>query len=340
MKSSIFLAAVATLAAGSALAQSSVTVYGRLNVTAERFTAAKKTTYLLNNNASRIGFKGFEDLGGGLNASFLIESGFAPDTGAAAATFWGRESWVALGGAFGKVRLGNMGPTNAYFTTADYISMHNHDTGTSEDKIYLYTGVPLTNAIAYTSPSFGGLVVDAQLGLSEASQKGRTYVLTGNYDAGPLHLGASYLQAGAGLPGPAKKVKQYGLRALYELGDLTFGAYYIRDENAFDTPLRRGTKRDSVRGSVMYAMGAGELHANVGYGAGIKNNGVNDDNVKQYTVGYNYNLSKRTKAYTYYTLLRDPKGVVGSGGPGYVGAGNSGVAKSYGTFALGVRHNF
>ena len=325
MKRSIFLAAIATLAAGSALAQSSVTVYGRLNMTAERFTANKTTTYLLNNNASRIGFKGVEDMGGGLKASFLIESGLSPDTGAASGTFWGRESWVGLEGGFGKVRLGNMGPTNAYFTTADYISMHNHDTGTSEDKIYLYPG-RATNMIAYTSPNMGGLVVDAQLGLSENSQFGRTYVLTGNYDAGPLHIGASYLQAGAGISGNVKS-KEYGVRALYELGDLTFGAYYIRNDGAYG----RNTKRNAYRGSVMYAMGPGELHANFGYADGVKNNGINDDEVKQYTFGYNYNLSKRTKAYTYYTRVDDPKGVV---------SGNTGVAKSYGTFALGVRHNF
>ena len=319
MKRSIFLAAVATLAAGSALAQSSVTVYGRLNVTAERFTAQRQTSYVLNNNASRIGFKGTEDLGGGMKASFLIESGFSPDTGAASATFWGRESWVGLEGGFGKVRLGNMGPTMAYFTTADYISMHNHDTGTSEDKLYLYPG-RATNMIAYTSPNMGGLVIDAQLGLSENTQQGRTYVLTANYDAGPLHLGASYLQEGAGVPGA--KEKEYGFRALYELGDLTFGAYYIRNDNVFGVA---GAKRNAVRGSVMYAMGPGELHLNIGGAGKIKNFGVAEDDAKQFTVGYNYNLSKRTKAYTYYTRVTDDARV-------YTG--------KYSTFALGVRHNF
>ncbi len=301
MKRSIFLAAVATLAAGSALAQSSVTVYGRLNVTAERFRANNATTYVLNNNASRIGFKGFEDLG------------------AASATFWGRESWVALGGAFGKVRLGNMGPTNAYFTTADYISMHNHDTGTSEDKLYLYPGAA-NNMIAYTSPSFGGLVVDAQVALSENLQRGRTYVLTANYDAGPLHLGGSYLQAGAGTRGA--KEREYGLRALYELGDLTFGAYYIRNEN-----VGRGLNQDrnSARGSVMYTMGPGELHVNFGKAWGIKNNGLTNDDANQLTVGYNHNLSKRTKVYTYYTRVNDDRRL-------YTG--------NYGTLAAGIRHNF
>lgn len=319
MKRSIFLAAVATLAAGSALAQSSVTVYGRLNVTAERFRANNTTTHVLNNNASRIGFKGVEDMGGGLKASFLIESGFSPDTGAASATFWGRESWVGLEGAFGKVRLGNMGPTNAYFTTADYISMHNHDTGTSEDKLYLYPG-RATNMIAYTSPSFGGLVIDAQLGLSENSQFGRTYVLTANYDAGPLHLGASYLQTNAGVRGA--KEKEYGLRALYELGDFTFGAYYIFNDNVFRT---NNAERHSARGSVMYTMGPGEVHFNYGKANGIKNNGINNDDASQFTVGYNYNLSKRTKAYTYYTRVNDDRRL-------YTG--------NYGTVALGVRHNF
>ena len=333
MKRSIFLAAIATLAAGSALAQSSVTVYGRLNMTAERFTANKTTTYLLNNNASRIGFKGVEDMGGGLKASFLIESGLSPDTGAASGTFWGRESWVGLEGGFGKVRLGNMGPTNAYFTTADYISMHNHDTGTSEDKLYLYPG-RATNMIAYTSPNMGGLVVDAQLGLSENSQFGRTYVLTGNYDAGPLHIGASYLQAGAGLSGT--KTKEYGLRAIYEMGDLTFGAYYLRNEGNYSgLGLGFGNiKRDAIRGSVMYAMGPGEVHLNVGKAWGVKNNRltaaansalIRNDDADQFTVGYNYNLSKRTKAYTYYTRVTDDARL-------YTG--------KYSTFALGVRHNF
>ena len=319
MKRSIFLAAVATLAAGSALAQSSVTVYGRLNVTAERLRSNNQTTFVLNNNASRIGFKGVEDMGGGLKASFLIESGFSPDTGAASATFWGRESWVGLEGGFGKVRLGNMGPTNAYFTTADYISMHNHDTGTSEDKLYLYPG-RATNMIAYTSPSFGGLVLDAQLGLSENSQFGRTYVLTANYDAGPLHIGASYLQEGAGVRG--SKAKEYGLRALYELGDFTFGAYYIFNDNI---GRAANQERHSARGSVMYTMGPGELHVNYGKANGIKNNGINNDDASQVTLGYNYNLSKRTKAYTYYTRVNDDRRL-------YTG--------NYGTFALGVRHNF
>jgi predicted porin len=317
---STLLAALALLSAGSAFAQSSVTVYGRLNTTVERMRMGNQTVYRLNDNSSRIGFRGVEDMGGGLSASFLIEHGFNTDTGRQTSTaFWGRESWVALSGGFGRMRLGNMGPTNAYFTVADYISMHNHDTGTSSDFFYLYPG-NATNMIAYTSPNLGGLVIDLQVGLSETSQQGRTQVLTANYDRGPLHLGASYLQTRAGLPGT--QPKELGLRALYELGSFTVGAYYIRNEDTF----RNGAKRDSWRGSLMYALGSGEFHVNAGYAGRVRNFGIRDDDAKQYTIGYNHNLSKRTKAYTYVSRVDDSPSALYGG--------------DFSTFAVGVRHNF
>jgi predicted porin len=319
MKRSIFVAAIATLAAGSALAQSSVSVYGRLNMTVERTAQGGQTIYRLNDNASRLGFRGVEDLGGGMKASFLMEHRFAADTGTAATPrFWDGESWVGLEGGFGKVRLGYFGPTMAYFTTADYISMHNHDTGTSSDAFYLYSSFPARNMISYTSPSMGGLVIDAQLGLSENTQAGRTYALAANYVAGPLHLGAAYEQVGAGVPGT--KRKEFGLRALYELGDFTVGAYYIRNDGAFGA----GTKRDAYRGAVMYTMGPGEVHLNLGRAGDVKGL-LGDQSATQMTIGYNHNLSKRTKAYTYYSRISDDARL-------YTG--------KYGTFALGVRHNF
>ena len=108
MKRSIALAAVATLASGAAFAQSTVTVYGRLNVSVERQkqvtgfdesgAAIERNVSVLQNSASRIGFKGTEDLGGGLKAAFLIESGFSPDTGAASLS-----SVCMSGGIFGAV---------------------------------------------------------------------------------------------------------------------------------------------------------------------------------------------------------------------------------------------
>ena len=340
MKRSIALAALATLASGTALAQSTVTVYGRLNVSVERQKtettdgeSGLKTTdsiWALQNSSSRIGFKGWEDLGGGLKAGFLIEHGFNPDTGAAsggAAGFWGRESWVGLEGGFGKLRLGNMGPTAAYFATADYISMHNHDTGTSSDAFYLYPG-NVKNTIAYQTPSFSGFQAEVQLGLKEtnADNTKNTFVLAGNYDAGPLHLGAGYVNAPLDTTAMTGDAKEFGVRGLYELGAFTVGAYFINNKTNDNAGTER--KRNAFRVSAMYAMGPNEFHVNVGKAGKIKENGTTLDgtDATQYTLAYNYNLSKRTKVYAFYTALS------GDGRELYTSLKNS--------FALGVRHNF
>lgn len=338
MKRSLFLAALATLTSGAALAQSSVTVYGRLNESVERQKDGDTSITALQNNASRIGFKGTEDLGGGLKASFLIEHGFNADTGAAsggAAGFWGRESWVALSGNFGRVRLGNMGPTAAYFATADYISMHNHDTGTSSDAFYLYPG-NTKNMIAYNSPNFGGVTIDAQLGLAENTQTRKTYVLAVNYVGGPLHLGATYVAAptGAFAPPANDKATEFGLRALYEMGPFTVGAYYVN--NKFEDGLGNNLKRNAYRLSGMYAMGASEFHVNFGAAGAMKGNGATVvDKANQFTLGYNYNLSKRTKVYGFYTQVNN-KGDAVTGGDYYV----STPGTKFSSFAVGVRHNF
>ena len=131
MKHSMFVAAISILAAGSALAQSSVTIYGRLNVTVEDQSIAGVKTKVMNNNASRLGFTGVEDLGGGLKATFLLEHRFAVDTGAtSAADFYAGDAVLGLSGGFGTIRLGRI-TSEAYYATGDYIGMLNHDTGTS-----------------------------------------------------------------------------------------------------------------------------------------------------------------------------------------------------------------
>jgi predicted porin len=145
------LTALATLTAGSAFAQGSTEIYGRINLSAERQKLNGQTDTGIYDNSSRIGLRGTEDLGGGLKAGFVIEHGFSADTGSAAGTFWGRESTVSLSGSLGTLRLGNMPASEAYFATADYVSMHNHDTGSSSDALYGFVAVgALQNTIAYT----------------------------------------------------------------------------------------------------------------------------------------------------------------------------------------------
>ena len=109
----IALAALAVMGATTAMAQSSVTLYGRINTTVERQKIGDQSNTVMQDNNSRWGIRGTEDLGGGLKAGFILESGFKSDTGAGSAAggmTFGRQSELNLSGNFGMVRLGNFFP--------------------------------------------------------------------------------------------------------------------------------------------------------------------------------------------------------------------------------------
>lgn len=307
MKKLLLVAALSSLTAG-AFAQNT-TIYGRFNVSVERMKSAGVTSTELRNNSSRIGFKGTEDLGGGLKAGFQLEHGFNVDTGAATqgTAIWARQSEVNLGGSFGTIRLGNFA-SEAYFATADYISMHNHDTGTSSDALYAYAGKN-GNKIAYRLPDMNGLTVEGAMSLKESGTD-NSFDLAANYAMGALELGAGFEKNGS--------AKQFAVRANYAMGPFVLGGYVQRD-----TDVYASGSRSTFRLVGMYTMGTSELHLNVGR-AGDYSNVANSD-ATQFTLGYNHNLSKRTKVYTYYTKVSDNGGVYGG---------------DFNSFALGMRHNF
>ncbi|MBI5270999.1 MAG: porin [Burkholderiales bacterium] len=312
MKKQFALGLLAAVAASGAFAQSSVTIYGRLNVTVESSKYLEgDRQYEVNDNSSRIGFKGTEDLGGGLKAGFQIEHGFDATTGTAGSAFWGRQSEVNLSGAFGTVRLGRWIP-ESYFATADYISMHNHDTGTSSDTLYAFGPFAQSNKVGYASPVMGGFQFHASVAEGGAGVE-RTYDLAANYDRGPLHVGAGFAKQ--------EDVKQFAIRGLYEFGAFTVGAYYNRDTDSWGAGFG---DRNTFRVSGMYAFGANEVHLNIGRANEYSD--VADSAATQWTLGYNYNLSKRTKVYGYYSAVNDGDAEVYGGDRNHL--------------AVGVRHNF
>ena len=119
----------------------------------------------MENNSSRLGLRGVEDLGGGLKAGFNLEHGLNnSDTGAASGgtQFWSRQANVELSGSFGTVRLGSWFP-DSYFSTVDRVSNHNHDTGTSSDALFSDFGFGFrTNKVGYFSPDGGRLQLHRQ----------------------------------------------------------------------------------------------------------------------------------------------------------------------------------
>ena len=312
MNRTLIVAAIATLVTGAAIAQSSVTIYGRLNVTAEAQDSGGIKTKQLVNNASRLGFKGTEDLGGGLKAGIQLEHGFNVDTGAASSAFWGRQSEVNLSGGFGMVRLGNFF-SEAYLATADYVSMHNHDTGPSSDAFYFGNFGRFGNKIAYRLPTFvKGMSLEGAVSAGEGVPgRKRAFDFAWNYAIGALQLGAGYEKNDT--------KKQLAVRALYEFGPVVLGGYVQRDSNGYASG-----DRTTYRVAGAYNFGANELHLNVG-SAG-KYSKVANSSAKQVTVAFNHNLSKRTKVYTYYTKVDDSAARVYGG--------------DFSSIAVGVRHNF
>ena len=317
MQRSLIIAAALASIGASAFAQSTVNLYGRLNLTIERQKLVSgKNDWKMQNSSSRFGLKGSEDLGGGMKAGFQIESGFNPANGSANSPFWGRQSEVNLSGGFGMVRLGNF-TSEAYYATSDYIGMHNHETGTSSDAFYAYVGRN-TGKVAYRTPGFGGAT--AEIAVTEAGgNPDRTIDFAVNYDAGPLHLGFGYEKGNL-------NAKQFAGRALYEMGAFTFGATVQRDTDGYGAGFG---DRTNYRLAGMYALGNTEFHVNLGH-TGDYDKLAGDQAANQLTLGVNQNLSKRTKVYGFFTKLS-------GSGKIFWANNNFGLTES---IAVGVRHNF
>ncbi len=316
MKKIALVAALAATAAAPAFAQS-VTLWGRLNTSVEsQKFGSQDRKIVVQNNSSRLGFKGSEDLGGGLKASFSLEHGLNSDTGAATGgtTFWNRASWVQLEGSFGGIRLGKWFP-GSYFATADYVSMHNHDTGTSADALYA-TQFYTNNKVSYFTPTVSGLSAELSVAAGENTTT-RAEDIAVNYDMGPAHAGFGYEKKG--------DFSQFAIRGLYEFGPVVVGGYVQRAENTFGAAGKKNWNTFRVSG--MYVMGQSEFHLNFGSADKI----LGDDGAKQLTVGYNYNLSKRTKVYGFWTKVdNQAKGTYQTGVAG----------QDFSSLAAGIRHNF
>jgi len=106
MNKSLITFAILAAAAGTAAAQSNVTVYGKIDLGVRKAVGATNSE-MATGSDGRLGFKGTEDLGGGNRAFFDLQHRFFPNTGAQdGAQFWKGLSQVGIGGAFGQVSFG------------------------------------------------------------------------------------------------------------------------------------------------------------------------------------------------------------------------------------------
>jgi predicted porin len=221
MKKSLLALAVLGSFAAAAQAQTSVTIYGVVdagvfyqNHAAPAGSSTNNSLFTVGSgglSGSRLGFKGSEDLGGGLKANFQLEMGFNTDAGTvgqsdAGSMLFGRTSTVGLSGNFGSVNVGRQtdfaysGTAGgmATFSHAGYVTSFSKVDGNTQARLQ---GDRTNNSIRYDMPQMGGLNGGVMLGLGEQAgggSAGTVYAAGLKYDNGPLAFGGSYYQSKAG----------------------------------------------------------------------------------------------------------------------------------------------
>lgn len=337
-KSLIALAALA--ATGAAMAQSSVTLYGVLDTGLTYSKGAESVyglTHVGGNVNSRLGFRGVEDLGNGLKATFNLEAGIGVDDGTDYFTGSGmafrRTSTVGLEGDFGSVRLGRM-LTSSYMAVSRYDAFGDTGIGGSLAWGNGYQARS-QNAVSYSSPNFSGVKFGVEYGFGEqVKARDSRYVGAGvTYDNGPLSLGLGVDRANDINASDLKTVQVGGA---YDFGAAKVLAYYKQtkyDVLATNTDWKLNSAGLGVTAPVG---GAGQVKASYNY------HKISDGGPKahQISLGYVHNLSKRTALYGTYAFLKNKDGVVFQNLTGAMsGAGLDSNGKQHG-LQLGIRHAF
>lgn len=352
MKKSFLALAVLSSLAASASAQSSVTLFGVVDAALRvGYGDIANKTQLANsgNNSSRLGFRGVEDLGGGLKAGFHLEAGLNNDDGSGAATnvnnqatggalagmngsqglTFNRRSYLNLVGGFGELRVGR-DYTPQYWSQAIYDPYGNVGIGSSRTASWVNgalgtTGVRASNSIAYMSPAMGGFGVWAMIYSGEnasnaAAQVGDGGGLRLTYGKGPFSAAVAFSTTTTGV-GTENRTSNIG--ASYDFGVANVMALYNKEEFTNTPDMTSYSLGASI------PMGPGTILAS------FSSNERNSAKTDQFAVGYVYELSKRTALYGTFASLRN------SGGASAAVAGAVTTANgSSNGFDLGIKHSF
>ncbi len=376
MKKLLIATAALAMVAGTAQAQSSVTVYGVIDMgyssvehksdaatpvttTSKGFNSPNGSTAFNNSGeaaSSRLGFRGSEDLGGGLKANFVIESGMSQNT---VFTLGNRAYWAGIESKdMGEVRIGRQDSLiRSVWLGHDQLAFANVVGNLAHSDVQA-GGAPTAShtnrfvGLNYLSPRFKGVQVAGSVMQQnvDASNAATTRNATGsqigvNYLAGKFSAGlaaAEYTQDAvtatgafadgaqtqigvAGVDAIAGKVNEVGAGASYDFGVAKVGYVYNRID-------RSASVQRSSHALSLSAPLTAKLVARLGYGFGeysattTNANGMSD--IKGMQAALNYNLSKRTMVY----------GIYGQEERDSATAGRTALKST--EYSVGVRHSF
>ncbi|MES3000966.1 MAG: porin [Pseudomonadota bacterium] len=355
------------VAANAAFAQSSVTVFGIIDagVSYGKGSGAGSANKLQVSNSahqsSRLGFRGVEDLGGGMSASFWLEAGMTNDDGQGGATnannqatgtgpavagrqglSFNRRSTLSLAGAWGELRLGR-DYTPAFLNIPAFEPFTVNGVGTAQNFVGAFaSGAPyaatggtgvvarVSNSVGYLLPAnLGGFYGQAMYYMGENasnapnSKDGTGAGLRVGYASGPVNaaFGTNKTKYIAG------NVTSSNLGASYDFDVVKVMAQVSRDEVSGAAADGKG----AVVGAVL-RLAPGEVRTSW---STYKTTAAGNPKASKFAIGYVHNLSKRTAVYGTAARLRN------SGGSAQSLAGSITAPNSSSTgFDIGLRHSF
>lgn len=354
MKKSLIALAVLASAAGAASAQSSVTLFGIVDAgiqagrgagagSADRVQLASGAY-----NSSRLGFRGTEDLGGGMSASFWLEAGVNNDNGSGVTTStnnqgasgvtggggltFNRRSTVSLNGGFGEVRLGR-DYTPQFWNLAVFDPFGSFGVGNSQtlnSSLGGPTTIRASNSIGYFLPgNLGGFYGQAQYymgeNLSNAANKkdGNGLALRAGYANGPINVALAFSDTKF-LSG---NIKAVNLGGSYDLGVAKIMAHYNQDK------ISGGADGTGFLIGGLVPMGAGEIR--LAYSTYKIDTVGADPRSNKIALGYVHNLSKRTALYTTVARVGNKNGAASALNGSVTAAGRNSTG-----YDIGIRHSF
>lgn len=362
-KNATTLAALIVLATGSACAQSSLTVFGIVDasLTHGSGSVANRTQLSSGNLAgSRIGFRGTEDLSGGLKANFWLEAGLTLDDGQGAATnsnnqasgagaatagrqglTFNRISYVSLSSStWGEVRLGrDYTPTfngHVSYDPANFNGVATSQTALGSMTIFAApNGARGSNSIQYQLPNLNGFAGQFMYALGENPSNSSATTKDGNYTGARLYytggpLSASVAAANYKLS-TVGDMKETVLGASYVIGQAKLWAIHLKNTTGTST---------SVTGSMLgvtYTTGPTLLKASWSRSAMKSNAGAAIGTTDKLAFGAVYNLSTRTALYATAARTRNRDGAAALP---YIGVAVTGANQGSTAYDIGIRHVF
>jgi predicted porin len=346
-------AALVALAATSFThAQSKVAIFGVIDTAYEHVGAggAASLSRIVGSGsqASRVGIRGTEDLGGGLSAGFWLEAAIATDNGMGGATntnnqasgavapgglTFGRRSTVSLAGHWGEVRLGrDLVPGSLNVVLFD--PFLNQSVGASQafnSRITGATALRASNSVMYFTPAgLGGFYAHMGYWLGENpgntpnADDGNGGGVRVGFVGGAFEVAASVNRTTL----LAGDIHQNNIGGAWKAGLVRIMGSISRDRNG----LTKG--RGGLLGATIQA---GQGHIRLAYSQYRVTTGASSGQARKFAAGYGYNLSKRTAVYATIARLRNSASFaapVALGAPAPVpGATASG-------FNVGIRHAF